>query len=145
VRIVRPTYAPLMLIESPIPSTEPPKDCALCPRLVETRHACRVQFPEWWNAPVPALGDRDAWLAIVGLAPGKHGANRTGLAFTGDAAGDMLWATLAQFGLAADGRLSSGVIIVNAVKCLPPENKPSPQDIRNCRPLYRRRISRCFY
>jgi uracil-DNA glycosylase len=128
------TYAPLMLIESPIPKVEPPKDCSRCSRLVETRDACRAQFPEWWNAPVPALGDPNAWLAIVGLAPGKHGANRTGLAFTGDGAGDMLWATLAKFGLADEERGLNGAIILNAVKCLPPENKPSPEEIRNCRP-----------
>jgi uracil-DNA glycosylase len=133
VRILWLTYARAMLIESPIPSAEPHKDCAICPRLVETRHACRAQFPEWWNAPVPALGDAGAWLAIVGLAPGKHGANRTGRAFTGDAAGDMLWTTLAKFGLANDERVLNGVIILNAVKCLPPENKPSPEEIRNCR------------
>lgn len=83
---------------------------------------------------MPALGDPNAWLAVVGLAPGKHGANRTGLAFTGDGAGDMLWATLTQFGLADEARVLSGVIILNAVKCLPPENKPSPEEIRNCRP-----------
>lgn len=93
-----------------------------------------MQFPGWWNAPVPALGDVGAWLAIVGLAPGKHGANRTGLAFTGDAAGDMLWKTLIKFGLADEARILNGVIILNAVKCLPPENKPSPEEIRNCRP-----------
>jgi uracil-DNA glycosylase len=127
-----------MLIESPILNAEPSKDCALCPRLVETRNRCRAQFPEWWNAPVPALGDPNAWLAIVGLAPGKHGANRTGLAFTGDGAGDMLWATLAKFGLADDARMLNGVIILNAVKCLPPENKPSPEEIRNCRPYLAR-------
>lgn len=83
---------------------------------------------------MPALGDPDAWLAIIGLAPGKHGANRTGQAFTGDTAGDMLWATLAKFAFADDVRRLNGVIILNAVKCLPPENKPSPEEIRNCRP-----------
>jgi uracil-DNA glycosylase len=134
VRILLRTYAPMMLIESPIPNTEPPNDCALCPRLVETRAVCRAQFPEWWNAPVPALGDPGAWLAVVGLAPGKHGANRTGLAFTGDGAGDMLWETFAKFGLADEARVLRGVIILNAVKCLPPENKPSPEEICNCRP-----------
>jgi uracil-DNA glycosylase len=134
VRILLRTYAPMMLIESPIPNTEPPSDCVRCLRLVETRDMCRAQFPEWWNAPVPALGDPGAWLAIIGLAPGKHGANRTGLAFTGDSAGDMLWGTLAKFGLADEARALNGVIILNAVKCLPPENKPSPEEIRNCRP-----------
>lgn len=121
-------------MESPLPAVEPAVDCALCPRLVETRHACRAEYPLWWNAPVPALGDPGAWLAIVGLAPGKHGANRTGRAFTGDASGDLLWATLAKFGLAEEGQLSDGVIILNAVKCLPPENRPGPEEIRNCRP-----------
>jgi uracil-DNA glycosylase len=134
VRILLRTYAPMMLIESPIPNVEPPRECPRCPRLVEMRHTCRAQFPEWWNAPVPVLGDPGAWLAVVGLAPGKHGANRTGLAFTGDGAGDMLWATLAKFGLADEARVLRGVIILNAVKCLPPENKPSPEEIRNCRP-----------
>jgi uracil-DNA glycosylase len=134
VRILLRTYALMMLIESPIPNVEAPSDCARCPRLVETRHSCRAQFPEWWNAPVPALGDPGAWLAVVGLAPGKHGANRTGLAFTGDSAGDMLWATLAKFGLSDAARALNGVIILNAVKCLPPENKPNPEEIRNCRP-----------
>jgi uracil-DNA glycosylase len=134
VRIVQRTYAPMMRIESPIPSAEPTRDCPRCLRLVETRQTCKTAHPDWWNAPVPALGDPDAWLAIVGLAPGKHGANRTGLAFTGDSAGDLLWATLGRFGLADEARALTGVIILNAVKCLPPENKPSPEEIRNCRP-----------
>ena len=85
---------------SPIPEAEAPRDCPLCPRLVAFRHECRAQHPDWWNAPVPAFGDRDAWLAIVGLAPGKHGANRTGRPFTGDYAGELLYATLLKFGLA---------------------------------------------
>lgn len=131
-----------MIIESPLPHIEAPKDCALCPRLVETRHDCQREFPPFWNAPVPAFGDPDAWLAIVGLAPGKHGANRTGRAFTGDFSGDLLFATLAKFDLldgeynrrADDGVKLKGVIILNAVKCLPPENKPTPEEIRTCRP-----------
>jgi uracil-DNA glycosylase family 4 len=102
-----------------------------------------VEFPEWWNAPVPAFGDRDAWLAIVGLAPGKHGANRTGRPFTGDYAGELLYATLAKFGLSSgsyeqrpDDDLSlSGAIILNSVKCLPPANKPEPGEIATCRPF----------
>ena len=85
---------------SPIPEAEAPRDCPLCPRLVAFRHECRAEHPGWWNAPVPAFGDREAWLAIVGLAPGKHGANRTGRPFTGDFAGELLYATLAEFGLA---------------------------------------------
>jgi uracil-DNA glycosylase len=135
VRITSPPYPRDMIIESPIAKAEPPPDCERCPRLVQTRARCRDQYPDWWNAPVPALGDPDAWLAIVGLAPGKQGANRTGLAFTGDGAGDMLWATLAEFGLCGEGGRLRGVIILNAVKCLPPENKPSPEEIRACRPF----------
>jgi uracil-DNA glycosylase len=137
------------MIPSPIPDTEAPEDCALCPRLVALREANRLEFPPWWNAPIAAFGDPEAWLAIVGLAPGKHGANRTGRAFTGDAAGDLLYSTLAKFGLsegiynrkADDGLLMKGVVILNAVKCLPPENKPSPQEIRTCRPFLERSLA----
>ncbi len=126
---------------SPIPEAEAPRDCPLCPRLVAFRHECRAQHPDWWNAPVPAFGDRDAWLAIVGLAPGKHGANRTGRPFTGDYAGELLYATLLKFGLAegeyranpGDGLQLKGAIILNAVKCLPPANKPEPGEIATCR------------
>ena len=128
---------------SPIAETEPPRDCPLCPRLVAFRHACQAEFPSWWNAPVQAFGDPDAWLAIVGLAPGKHGANRTGRPFTGDFAGLLLFETLAKLGLTEgvydarvdDGFTLKGAIIVNAVKCLPPENKPTPAEIHTCRPF----------
>ena len=85
---------------SPLPQAEAPRDCPLCPRLVAFRHECRAQHPDWWNAPVPAYGDPDAWLAIIGLAPGKYGANRTGRPFTGDYAGELLFSTLLKFGLA---------------------------------------------
>ena len=126
---------------SPIPLAEAPRDCPLCPRLVAFRHECRAEFPNWWNAPVPAFGDADAWLAIVGLAPGKHGANRTGRPFTGDFAGELLYSTLLKFGLAegeyradpADGLKLRGAVILNAVKCLPPANKPEPAEIATCR------------
>jgi uracil-DNA glycosylase family 4 len=126
---------------SPIPLAEAPRDCPLCPRLVAFRYQCRAEYPDWWNAPVPAFGDADAWLAIVGLAPGKHGANRTGRPFTGDYAGELLYATLLKFGLAegeyradpADGLSLKGAIILNAVKCLPPANKPEPGEIATCR------------
>ncbi|MFL6830542.1 MAG: uracil-DNA glycosylase [Sphingomicrobium sp.] len=126
---------------SPIPETEAPRDCPLCPRLVAFRHECRAEHPDWWNAPVPAFGDRNAWLAIAGLAPGKHGANRTGRPFTGDYAGELLYGTLLKFGLAAgeyradphDGLELTGAIILNAVKCLPPENKPIPEEIATCK------------
>jgi uracil-DNA glycosylase family 4 len=126
---------------SPIPEAEAPRDCPLCPRLVAFRHALRAEHPDWWNAPVPAFGDRNAWLAIVGLAPGKHGANRTGRPFTGDFAGELLYATLLKFGLAhgeyranpGDGLQLNGAVILNAVKCLPPANKPEPREIATCR------------
>ena len=126
---------------SPIPEAEAPRDCPLCPRLVAFRHECRAEFPDWWNAPVPAFGDRNAWLAIIGLAPGKHGANRTGRPFTGDYAGELLYETLLKFGLAqgeyradpTDGLQLSGAVILNAVKCLPPANKPLPDEIATCR------------
>ncbi len=128
---------------SPIPASEPPRDCPLCPRLVGVRHALRAEHPDWWNAPVNAFGDPDAWLAIVGLAPGRQGANRTGRPFTGDYSGDLLFGTLAKYGLAEgayDGRPEdslrlTGAVIINAVKCLPPENKPTTQEIHNCRPF----------
>ena len=134
---------------SPIPATEPPRDCPLCPRLVAFREELRVEHPTWWNAPVNAFGDAGAWLAIVGLAPGKHGANRTGRPFTGDYAGDLLFTTLAKFGLSTgtyqatpeDDLALDGVIIINAVKCLPPQNKPTPEEIRTCRPFLERQIA----
>jgi uracil-DNA glycosylase len=124
-----------------LPYSEPPRDCPLCPRLVAFRDQCRNEFPDWWNAPVPAFGDKNAWLGIIGLAPGKHGANRTGRPFTGDFAGDLLYQTLNKFGLSEgqydgrpdDGLRLNGAIILNAVKCLPPENKPTPEENRTCR------------
>jgi len=126
---------------SPIPQAEAPRDCPLCPRLVRFRHECRADHPDWWNAPVPAFGDPDAWLAIVGLAPGKRGANRTGRHFTGDFAGELLYGTLLKFGLAegeyraspGDGLQLKGAMILNAVKCLPPGNKPEPVEVATCR------------
>ena len=126
---------------SPLAATEPPHDCPRCPRLVAVREALRVEYPTWWNAPVPAFGDAEAWLGIIGLAPGKHGANRTGRAFTGDSAGALLYETLTKFGLASgvyegkpgDTIVLDGAMILNAVKCLPPETKPTPEEIRTCR------------
>jgi len=128
---------------SPIPGTEPPRDCPLCPRLVAFREELRVEHPGWWNAPVPAFGDPVAWLAVIGLAPGKHGANRTGRPFTGDYAGELLYATLAKVGMSSgtfaaspdDGLQLQGAIVLNAVRCLPPQNKPTPEEIRTCRPF----------
>ena len=126
---------------SPIPHAEAPRDCPLCPRLVALREQLRVEQPQWWNAPVPAFGDPDAWLAIVGLAPGKKGANRTGRPFTGDYSGELFYSTLIKFGLArgtyraerGDGVTLAGAVVLNAVKCLPPGNKPLPQEVANCR------------
>lgn len=128
---------------SPLPATEPPRDCPLCPRLVSFRHELQAEYPDWWNAPIPAFGDPDAWLVIVGLAPGKHGANRTGRPFTGDYAGELLYSTLAKFGLSEgqfdarpdDGLSLHGTMLINAVRCLPPANKPTPEEIRTCRPF----------
>ncbi len=128
---------------SPLPETEPPLDCPLCPRLVAFREELRGEHPDWWNAPVPAFGDPNAWLCIVGLAPGKHGANRTGRPFTGDHSGILFFQTLAKFGFTHgtydarpdDGVSLTGAIICNSVKCLPPQNKPVPQEIHACRPF----------
>jgi uracil-DNA glycosylase family 4 len=125
---------------SPIPRAEAPRDCPLCPRLVRFRQELRIEHPDWWNAPVPAFGDPDAWLAIVGLAPGRKGANRTGRPFTGDYSGEIFYSTLLKFGLAEgvyrgepdDGVKLTGAIVLNAVKCLPPANRPSPQEVATC-------------
>jgi uracil-DNA glycosylase family 4 len=132
-----------------LPGTEPPRDCPRCPRLVALRRECQAEHPDWWNAPVYAFGDPDAWLALAGLAPGKHGANRTGRPFTGDYAGDLLFATLAEFGLSRghydsrvdDGLTLDGAIIVNSVKCLPPQNKPTPVEIVTCRPFFEAQLA----
>lgn len=135
-----------MLPDSPTPATEAPRDCPLCPRLVAYRHTLRAEYPQWWNAPVPNFGDPDAWLAICGLAPGKQGANRTGRPFTGDFAGVLLYETMLKFGL-AEGRYEQhpddslrlrGAAIVNSVKCVPPQNKPTPQEIATCTRYYSR-------
>ena len=125
---------------SPIPKAEAPRDCPLCPRLVRLRAGLRVEQPDWWNAPLPAFGEADAWLAIVGLAPGRKGANRTGRPFTGDASGEFLYSTLLKLGLADgcyrgerdDGLQLKGTIILNAVKCLPPANKPTSEEVATC-------------
>jgi uracil-DNA glycosylase len=125
----------------PNAAAAPPPGCPLCPRLAEFRAANRTAFPDWHNNPVPAFGETDARLLIVGLAPGLRGANRTGRPFTGDYAGDLLYATLLKFGLAKgeyrvrpdDGLTLVGCRITNAVRCVPPENKPTPAEIATCR------------
>ena len=124
-------------------SAAPSRDCALCPRLVAYRQANRAKEPAWHNAPVPSWGPRDAPLLILGLAPGVRGANRTGRPFTGDYAGRLLYATLLRFGLAQgafaeaadDGLELTGCRIANAVRCVPPENLPTPAEIRGCNPF----------
>lgn len=123
-------------------------DCGRCARLVCLREQVRQDFPDYFAAPVPPFGDADARLLIVGLAPGMHGANRTGRPFTGDYAGDLLYGTLKQLGLADgeyradpnDGFTLKGVMISNAVRCAPPENKPTPDEIAKCRPFLAARV-----
>lgn len=119
----------------------PPHDCPLCPRLAQFRHANRAQFPDWFNGPVQNWGDASPRLVIIGLAPGLRGANRTGRPFTGDYAGDLLYATLLKFGLASgsydqrpdDGLTLERTTIANAVRCVPPQNKPTGPEIATCR------------
>jgi uracil-DNA glycosylase len=120
---------------------EPPADCPLCPRLAAFRAAARARQPDWHNAPVPSFGDPAARLLIVGLAPGLSGANRTGRPFTGDGAGNTLYPALARFGWSRgtfraspdDGLELVDCRITNAVRCVPPENKPTGIEIRTCR------------
>jgi uracil-DNA glycosylase len=117
------------------------RDCPRCRRLVALRHSLREKQPAWHNAPVPSFGAVTARLLIVGLAPGLQGANRTGRPFTGDFAGDLLYATLASFGFAAgeyaarpdDGLRLVDARITNAVRCVPPENKPVGEEVKQCR------------
>jgi uracil-DNA glycosylase family 4 len=123
-----------------IPSGPPP-DCPLCPRLAAFRAANQQAYPEFHNAPVASFGPLDAELLIVGLAPGLKGANRTGRPFTGDYAGDLLYRTLLDCGLATgsydrrpdDGLRLANCRVTNAVRCVPPENKPTPVEARTCR------------
>jgi uracil-DNA glycosylase family 4 len=128
---------------------EPPRDCSLCPRLVQFRAANTEAYPDYFNAPVPSFGARDVRLLIVGLAPGLHGANRTGRPFTGDWAGDLLYATLLKHGLARgtysehadDGLTLVECAVSNAVRCVPPQNKPTPAEIKICRKFLAAQIS----
>jgi uracil-DNA glycosylase len=121
--------------------TEPDRNCPLCPRLVAFREATRAREPGWFNSPVPPFGDANGRLLIVGLAPGLQGANRTGRPFTGDYAGDLLYATLLEYGFAKgvyQARPDDGLTLVdcrigNAVHCVPPQNKPLPVEINTCR------------
>ncbi len=126
---------------------EPARDCPACPRLAFFRQLWRKNEPEWFNAPVPSFadprGDDHVELLVVGLAPGLRGANRTGRPFTGDYAGDLLYSTLEKFGFASgnyradpnDGLTLVRTAITNAVRCVPPENKPVGEEINACRPF----------
>lgn len=127
---------------------EAPYECALCPRLLAYHEENRRDEPDWHNGPVDSFGDKNAELLIVGLAPGRGGANKTGRPFTGDWAGDLLYATLEKFEL-SNGKYSAHAndrlelrraMITNAVRCVPPQNKPIGEEINNCRPFLISRI-----
>ena len=134
---------------SPAVPAEAPRDCPLCPRLVAFRVANAASEPTWFNGAVPSFGDPRARLIVVGLAPGLRGANRTGRPFTGDYAGDLLYETLLDFGFARGQYAASpedtlelvDCLITNAVRCVPPENKPTPLEIGTCRPFLISRLA----
>ena len=127
---------------------EAPKDCDLCPRLRQFILDQREKEPDWFNGAVPSFGDAQAKLLVIGLAPGMTGANRTGRPFTGDWAGALLYATLGKFGFTRgvydrrpdDGLELVGAMITNAVRCVPPQNKPVGAEINQCRPFLKARI-----
>ncbi len=129
--------------------SQPDSSCSLCPRLVEFRRQNQEKFPGFHNAPVPSFGALDARLLIVGLAPGLKGANQTARPFTGDYAGDLLYATLLKFGFAAgaygasinDGLRLIDCRVTNAVRCVPPENKPVGAEVAACRPFLQSELS----
>jgi uracil-DNA glycosylase family 4 len=128
---------------------EPPRDCPICPRLAAYRAANAAAQPSWWNGPAPSFGDETARLLVVGLAPGRTGANRTGRPFTGDHAGWLLYGTLQKLGFAVgrydpDGNDDLRLVdclITNAVRCAPPGNKPETSEEANCRPFLEARIA----
>ena len=127
---------------------EAPAACPLCPRLVAFREENQLSYPDFFNGAVPSFGDTNARILIVGLAPGLKGANRTGRPFTGDYAGDLLYPTLIKFGcatgqfkaMADDGLVLKDTMITNAVRCVPPQNKPTTAEIRTCSPFLASRI-----
>ncbi|HJM51083.1 MAG TPA: uracil-DNA glycosylase [Alphaproteobacteria bacterium] len=137
------------LAGEPHSASEPASDCPLCPRLADFRRANRQAFATWHNAPVAAFGDHRARLLVVGLAPGLRGANRSGRPFTGDAAGDLLYPALERHGLARgsygarpdDGLELVDCRITNAVRCVPPENKPVAAEINCCRQFLRAELA----
>jgi len=127
---------------------EPPRDCPICPRLVDYRQENRAAHPDWFNGPAPSFGDPGARLLVMGLAPGRKGANRTGRPFTGDYAGELLYQTLLKFGFAEgtyradpeDGLRLIDCMVSNAVRCAPPGNKPLPSEEAACRPFLKARL-----
>lgn len=129
-------------------SYDPPPGCRRCDRLRSFLKENRTAYPNYHNAPVPAIGPEDATLLIVGLAPGLHGANKTGLPFTGDQSGDLLFAMLAQFGFLVkphdieghNAPLLKNCQITNAVRCVPPENRPVAAEVNQCRPFLEKQI-----
>ena len=130
-------------------SPEPARDCPLCPRLTAYRGENRAAHPDWFNGPAPSFGDPQAQLLVVGLAPGRQGANRTGRPFTGDFAGVLLYETLLRYGFARgsyearpdDGLTLVDCMVANAVRCAPPGNKPTPAEEATCRPFLTARIA----
>jgi uracil-DNA glycosylase family 4 len=128
---------------------EAPRDCTLCPRLAEYRAAVRAREPDWWNGAVPSFGDAKARLLVVGLAPGVSGANRTGRPFTGDFAGGLLYETLKAYGFARgeyaarpdDGLELVDCMVTNAVRCVPPQNKPTGPEVATCRRFLEARMA----
>ena len=134
---------------APAANPEPGRDCGLCPRLVAYRKENRIRNPDWWNGPAPSFGDDQARLLVLGLAPGRTGANRTGRPFTGDHAGVMLFETLLKTGFARgryDARPDDGLSLVdcmisNAVRCAPPGNRPETSEEAACRPFLLARLA----
>ncbi|MCA6224511.1 MAG: uracil-DNA glycosylase [Phenylobacterium sp.] len=134
---------------APAASPEPGRDCGLCPRLVAYRRENRTRNPDWWNGPAPSFGDDQARLLVLGLAPGRTGANRTGRPFTGDHAGVMLFETLLKTGFARgryDARPDDSLSLVdcmisNAVRCAPPGNRPETSEEAACRPFLAARLA----
>ncbi|QDL92171.1 uracil-DNA glycosylase [Paroceanicella profunda] len=133
---------------APVPAEAEP-GCRLCPRLVDYREAVALREPGWYNGAVRSFGDEGARLLVIGLAPGVTGANRTGRPFTGDYAGDLLYATLTRYGWANgrfdarpdDGLVLSDCMVTNAVRCVPPQNKPVGAEINTCRQYLSARIA----
>jgi len=131
------------------PPIEPDYDCALCPRLRTFIDKKKIELPDYFNGPVPNFGDDNAALLIIGLAPGLHGANRTGRPFTGDWAGDLLYDALAKYGFSNDKydkRPDDGLVlyntkITNVVRCVPPQNKPVSAEVNQCRPFLQAELS----